>query len=139
MMVWVTEIIREQLTIFLEMKGDKFNMAHIPVYYDNVKRSALVLKPKEPFYDWLKSIDPSEKSYVAEGDVYLLPDYEEPGQMEHWLKKHYDDIFTDQLNNWYVDDSLWPKKRTFAMFKEWFTYSLYTMIWDTEESFIEKV
>jgi len=116
-------------------------MESIPKYFDNVKRTAMLLKPKQPFFDWLKSIDPNDEpsEFMEEGNVFLLPDYDEVKQMENWLKKNFDDIFSDQLNNWYIDEELWPKNRTLKMFKEWFGYSLHTMVWDTEDKFIEKV
>jgi hypothetical protein len=74
-----------------------------------------------------------------EGDVYLLPDFEEISQMKIWLKKNYDAIFSDQLNNWYTDEACWPQHRTFSMFAGWFEYSLHTMILDTEETPIVKL
>lgn len=115
-------------------------MEPIPYYYDNINRSALVIKPKQPFFVWLAGIE-SQNSNIGdsdEGDVYLLPDFEEISQMQKWLKKNYDDIFSDQLNNWYTDDSLWPQHRTYKMFGEWFEYSLHTMIFDTEDRPIKK-
>jgi hypothetical protein len=116
-------------------------MEPIPVYYQNVKRSALVVKAKKPFYDWLLSIDPNDKpeEMTKEGDVYLLPDYDELKKLENWLKKNFNEIFEDQLNNWYIDEEMWPQHRTFKMFNEWFDYTLHTMVWDTQEKFIEKV
>jgi len=116
-------------------------MEPIIQYFDNVKRSAMLLKPKKPFIDWLKSVDPIDETeeMLTVGDVYLLPDFEATKQMEDWLKKYFDDIFTDQLNNWYTDEELWPQMRTIKMFKEWFDYSMHTMVWDTEEDDIEKL
>lgn len=113
----------------------------IPVYFQYVKRSALLVKAKKPFYDWLLSIDPKEdQTYMLkEGDLYLLTDYDEVKQMNSWLKKNFDDIFSDQLNNWYIDDDMWPQNRTLKMFKEWFEYTMHTTVLDTEEEFIEKV
>jgi hypothetical protein len=85
-------------------------------------------------------MDPDDKDYKGDNDddVYLLPDFEEIAQMERWLKKNFDDIFCDQLNNWYTDEDVWPQKRTFKMFKEWFDYSLHTMISDTQDGPITK-
>ena len=114
-------------------------MEPIEVFYENVRRSALVIKPKSPLNAWLKSIDPNGVEYTwEEGGVYLLPDFEEVKQMENWLKRHFDEIFSDQLKNWVVDERLWPQKRTFKMFKEWFGYSLHTMVWDPLEYPIQK-
>jgi len=100
----------------------------------------MVLFPKKPFFDWLISIEEENKNVIShtEGDVYLLPDYEIHSEIEQWLKKHFDDIFTDQLNNWYVDESLWPAKRTFSMFNEWFSYTFHTTVYDTEGKLIKK-
>lgn len=75
---------------------------------------------------------------MHEGDIYLLPDFETTQQMESWLKKNFDELFSEQLHNWYTDESMWPQNRTFKMFGEWFSYSLYTMIFDTQKGFIEK-
>jgi hypothetical protein len=58
--------------------------------------------------------------------------------MESWLKKNFDKIFKHQLNNWYIDETLWPPARTFKMFKEWLQYSAHTMVWDMQHDFIEK-
>lgn len=116
-------------------------MEPIPVFFDNVKRSALLLTPKKPFFDWLSNIDPIDPGLkdTLESSVYLLPDFEEKQQMEKWLTVNFDQLFCDQLNNWYIDDSLWVQNRTFNMFQEWFHYSMHIMIWDTLEEPIEKI
>jgi hypothetical protein len=110
-------------------------------YFDNVKRTALIIKRKQPFLDWLVLYDPNDNkpSLLEESDVYLLPNFDEKSQMENWLKKNFDDIFSDQLNNWYTDETMWVQNRTFKLFKTWFDYSLHTMIYDTLEEPIEKV
>ena len=115
-------------------------MEPIPIYFENVRRSALVLKPKQPFKDWLVSLDSGDikVDITNNSDVYLLPDFEELKQIESWLKRNYDQIFCDQMNNWYVDDSVWIQNRTYRIFKEWFDYSIHTMIWDTMDIPIEK-
>lgn len=112
----------------------------MPKCFENIKRTALVLKPKQPFHDWLLRVEPGEdfRDALKEGDVYLLPDYEEISRMQKWLKLNFDFIFTDQLNNWYTDETLWPQNRTMGMFKEWFEYSLFTTISDTQRGSIEK-
>ena len=100
-----------------------------------VNRTALAIKPKTPFNDWLQSIEANDYADdLRDNDVYLLPDYDDIKQMEAWLKKNFDLIFSEQLNQWYVDDSLWPQKRTFKMFNEWFDYWLCTMVSDTQQN-----
>ena len=109
--------------------------------FKNLKRSAVVIKPKQPFIDWLLSHDPGMKitEDLSETVIYLLPDYETIQQMENWLKKNYDELFSELLFQWYIDENMWPQKRNFKMFTEWFGYSLHTMIFDTQKGFIEKI
>ncbi len=110
--------------------------------FKNVTRTALVIKPKQPFQDWLQKIDPDDQipdELLNDNEVYLLPDFEEIDEMENWLIKNFDEIFTDQLNHWYMDESLWVQNRNFDLFKKWFDYSLHTMVWDTLKTPIQKI
>lgn len=115
-------------------------MNPIEMYFENLHRSALLIKKQQPFFDWLLHYDAEMKidEEVKEGEVYLLPDFETIKQMESWLKKNFDQIFSDQLNGWYTDEGMWPQHRTFKIFQEWFSYSLHTMIWDTQSGDITK-
>lgn len=76
---------------------------------------------------------------MNESDVYLLPDFEMKEAMERWLKKNYDWLFCELLHNWYTSEDKWAKNRTFKMFKEWFHYSLHTMVYDSVEGPIQKL
>ena len=40
-------------------------------------------------------------------------------------------IFETELESWYIDKKLWPKKRSLKLFREWFTVECHTMIEDT--------
>lgn len=106
--------------------------------FENVRRSALVLHPRKPFFEGIDRVAPGAITLELEGDVYLLPDFEELEDMRRWLVRNFDALFTDQLNNWYIDRRAWPKNRTFPMFQDWFSCSLYTMIWDTLGSPVHK-
>jgi hypothetical protein len=111
------------------------------VLFDMVKRSAMVVKPKMPFIDWVNTTYPDDLISIVdyEDDVYLLPEFEEKKQMEGWLKQNFDQIFIELLNQWSTDENDWPKNRTVKMFKEWFDYSMHTMIWDTIKVPINKI
>ncbi|TSA34888.1 MAG: hypothetical protein D4R64_10935 [Porphyromonadaceae bacterium] len=117
------------------------NMKQIPVFFEMIDRTAMILKPKQPFLDWLNAIDPEVPGNKQDNDydVYLLPEFDEVNQMETWLKKNFDQFFCDQMNGWYTDESRWVKNRTIKMFKEWFDYSLHSMVLDTQEEDIEKI
>ncbi len=99
---------------------------------DSILRAAILITPKQPFFDWINSIEPLDRmdDEMYEGELHLVPDYETKEEILRWLKKHYDLIFTEMLNGWYIDEDLWPQKRSFKMFGEWFQYSLHPMVWD---------
>ena len=108
--------------------------------FKNLSRSAIVIRGKQPFKDWLVEHDPEMKldEEILQGSIYLLPDYDSVSQVQNWLKKNFKEIFDEELYNWYTDEDMWPQKRNFKMFGEWFDYSLHTMIFDTQKGFIEK-
>jgi hypothetical protein len=108
---------------------------------ENVRRCAIVVSGKKPFFDWLLQQDPMDQDLpedLKEGEVYLIPDFEEKGQVERWLGKYFDEIFSEQLFGWYTDESCWPNNRTLGMFREWFDVSIHTMVWDMVDGVIEK-
>jgi hypothetical protein len=115
-------------------------MEPIPFFFDSVRRTAIVIKPKQPFLDWLIKIDQENDSIdiKEDQDVYLLPVFDEMKQMENWLKKNFDQIFCDQMNNWYITEDLWVQNRTLKLFKEWFDYSFHTTVLDFLDEPIQK-
>jgi hypothetical protein len=53
--------------------------------------------------------------------VYLVP--EDPTEKHETLplKDFYDAIFTQELEDWWADETQWPQRRDFATFHAWFT------------------
>ena len=60
-------------------------------YFKSLRRSAIIITPQQPFFDWLLMHDPETviADEMKEGEVYLLPGYETRQQMESWLKKKF--------------------------------------------------
>lgn len=116
-------------------------MDPIPYFLDPINRSALIVKPKQPFKDWLAEMDSRfSGDYVLEdSDMYLIPDFNEEQSAKKWLMKNFDMIFADQLNNWYNDENDWPQKRTFALFGKWFEYTFHLTVLDTLDEEVEKI
>lgn len=108
--------------------------------FGNLNRSAIGIEYKKPFLDWLNSRENNLKfdPTFHESNIYLLPDFETKDEIEKWLMKNYDQLFAQELFAWYIDESYWPQNRTFNLFREWFDYSLHTMIFDTLKSPIKK-
>ena len=87
-----------------------------------LNRSAVAVRPKQPFLDWVNSVE-SDSSVTADDlqkTLYLVPDYENPEDAEKVLKRVYDDIFCRELRGWYTLESLWPQDRSLRVFKQWF-------------------
>lgn len=102
-----------------------------------INRSALVLKPKPPFLDWLKSLGIEfEDREVQESNIYLLD--ESIDDLDKWLKKKFDIFFKMELSDWHPVKKEWPMKRTYKMFKEWFSISFSDAIYDMVREPIRK-
>lgn len=96
-----------------------------------INRHAIVIKPRKPYFDWVASIDDLFMEYEAnEVSIYLVA--EEIDDLEQWLKRNYAKFFAFELANEFTDKKLWPQKRTFKMFQQWFVVEISTMIYDLE-------
>jgi hypothetical protein len=104
-----------------------------------VNRGALILRYKEPAVRWIDDADPESspssvtlESVNEERTVYLIGDSagEDSHSLERWLKRHYAEIFERELEGWYTDPDLWPKERSYRLFREWFEPELHTVLID---------
>jgi hypothetical protein len=115
-------------------------MKPIPYFYDSINRNAIMVKPKQPLLDWINTIYPDNPvEEEQEGTIYLVKESDSNEETEKWLKKNYDDIFQNELNDWHTDEKDWPQKRTYKQFMEWFAVEVYSMIFDLEKADIKKV
>ncbi|MFA6944749.1 MAG: hypothetical protein WC220_02500 [Pedobacter sp.] len=110
-----------------------------------INRTAIVIRPKKPFFDLMKYVyevhfdeveDPKEM--CLDLIVYLVPSIETIEEMEVWLSINYDIIFQEQLRTSVSHGKHLVENRTFEMFKEWFDYSLHSEVWDTVDDEIVK-
>jgi hypothetical protein len=111
-------------------------------FEDNfINRSAISLKPLQPFIDWHDSIYPDSKFDEAtynEVNIYLINgSYNE--EIEAYLKKKFDRYFMMELDGWHTDKKEWPKRRNYKMFKEWFRIDISTAVYDMEKTPVSKV
>jgi hypothetical protein len=97
-----------------------------------LNRAAVIVRPKEPFISWVSSVDDDGivPEQGGEHTVYLIASSDSERGMERALKDVWSEIFERELEGWYVDESLWPQNRTFAMFKKWFSIECHTIVED---------
>lgn len=106
---------------------------NIPDDFVSINRSLLYISYKQPFYDWLKFHD-KEADYTEEleGSAYLLPQFEFPDDLEIYLIHNFDRFFVSELFDWYTMPKMWPKKRTWDLFNEWFDIKFTIMVQDAD-------
>ena len=102
---------------------------------DTLNRSAIVVKPKQPFLDWLHAADPTSRELsmpdlVREPTIYLIPECDTDEEVADVLRGLCEEIFEEQLAGWYTDTSTWPHDRRFEIFCQWFDYQHHSMLVD---------
>ncbi|MGA9993040.1 MAG: hypothetical protein WBP86_12010 [Thiobacillaceae bacterium] len=105
-------------------------------------RHVLLLKPKQPFLDWLMMTDPPPPSLsLAElrDDVnaYLIPEFDLTEQARKWVMQRWRWFFEEQLGDWLTDPNLWPEKRTPQMFRQFFDIEFHSMVFDVSAKALE--
>src|SRR5215813_10813684 len=102
---------------------------------DMVNRSAIVVRPAQPFLDWLHRVDPTSAQLTLEDlrrepTIYLLPEWETEDEALEHLAEVSSEIFKEQLNGWYCVPSVWPEDRELNAFLRWFDCSFHSMVFD---------
>ncbi len=111
-----------------------------------LNRSAVVVRPREPYLHWAKKDD---SSGVAEGvfedlrstpSIYLIREDEEVVDPNELVKRMWSEIFKAMLENWVKLPELWPSNRTKKMFDKWFEVQVFECVFDlVEGEHIEKL
>lgn len=107
-------------------------------YEDYINRSAIIIKPKQPFLDWLSELHPEddfEKDF-KNPNIYLVDD--EIDDLEKWLRKKFDRFFIMELESWHDNKKEWPQKRNFKMFNLWFNVDISESVYDLEKRPVSK-
>ena len=107
-----------------------------------MNRSALVVKAKQPFLDWLRSLpdpvrDMSLDDLNEDRTAYLVADWYDDTERDQLVRKGYGAIFKQELAGWWTVENDWPKKRTFKVFRQWFDVEFHSMLVDLVEGPIE--
>lgn len=109
-----------------------------------INRSIAIIKPKQPFVDWINSTDPDSGRKISleqassDPTCILLPEFDSPKGARSYIKRIYDDVWLWELMAWWTDESVYPKKRSFEKFYEWFDIELGSEVFDWLNKPIEK-
>ena len=98
----------------------------------------MIIYPLVPFYEWQNELYPDDLMQIPDelhkndkATVFLIPDFETEIEFEKWITKNYKIFFEGIIEDWVTDNTLWPKKLTYELFKKWFHISFHTMVYDT--------
>jgi hypothetical protein len=100
----------------------------------SINRAGVSERPKQPYVDWTHKAHPRGPQLTVEEHAenticYALP-AKYDGKAEEAIRKYWRLLFEDTLRGWLDDESLWPQKRTFKMFHEWFYVDWHPMVMD---------
>ena len=114
-----------------------------PLAMNSVDRRVAIIRPKGPFLKWLKNmpnwdLDLTLKDLKAECLSILIPGFEDSEKTDSFMKAIYERIFEAELSGWYKDETVWPQKRSYALFRRWFDVEIHSIVVDTLDEEIEK-
>lgn len=102
-----------------------------------INRSAVVVRPKEPFIQWAMHVD--DTSYQLEDSirkhlsVYLVPPDPHGRQEAAPLREYFHRIFVEELEGWHRDEAGWPQVRDLKTFHEWFEVEAESVVIDLDD------
>jgi hypothetical protein len=102
-----------------------------------INRAAILLKAKQPFLDWINQADPEDdnpqlslEELNEDRTVYLIDDLDAENP-EEWIRLNHGQLFASELEDWYTDESFWPKERGLEAFYQWFAVECHSIVIDT--------
>ena len=103
-----------------------------------INRTAIVVKPAQPFLDWLHRADPTSEDLSlddlqSEPTIYLLPECGSEEEARECLEELCGRIFMEELDGWYRVASSWPKRRDLDAFERWFEWSYHSEVVDLSD------
>lgn len=105
--------------------------------YYFLERSMAIIKPKQPFLDWINKSFIELPQPLALDSVrincnsYLIPEVEELEDGINYIDEQFADLFELELTSWTDDKKLWPQDLTLKMFWEWFDVEVHSTVIDT--------
>lgn len=134
----ILSVITQEEGVFLGTMFENLEVENAEAEFEEnyINRSAIIVKPLQPFVDWCVNLYPDDLEDMKETKTYLIS--EDIEDIEAWLKRKYDDIFSFELESWHPKKKDWPQKRNYKMFKEWFQVDISRMIYDFEMKPVSK-
>lgn len=103
-----------------------------------LNRSAISIQLKQPFVDWINSLDEKGEQVTLEevnleATTYLIPELEDEEALEVFIDERHFELLENELLSWEDDDSYWPADMDRALFDEFLDVKLSFMVFDLDE------
>ena len=110
---------------------------------DSINRSVAVIKPGEPFWEWLNGLPDTEIIFTfaelqTDCTVLLIREYDINDQAHKFIRRIYKEIFERELETYCSDSTYWPSIRGYKTFLQWFDIELHSEVLDTVNEDIVK-
>lgn len=109
-----------------------------------INRTAVVIKPREPFVTWMNNLPDAEEpeftleDFSRDSEVFLIPDQPSEKDSLDYIKGIYVEIFCRLLSDICTEEAWWPEKTDWKTFQEWFEIEIHSMVMDTVEDEIDR-
>ena len=107
---------------------------------NTINRTLLIVIPKKPYVDWVNNLEIDENgddTGAEHHSAYLISEKYDEYNYKNYLKKHYSDIFEEELYSMIRDPDLWPENRDFKTYNEWFDTHACDTVFDLSNEPIE--
>lgn len=105
---------------------------------NEIPRSLIILKPKQPFVDWLNDWGEEGKMALEETfcdlDAILIPECDSEDETMVFVRVNARKLFEHVLDDWCTDRSLWPKDLDYDKLREWFDIGIHSSVFDGGEA-----
>lgn len=97
-----------------------------------LNRGAVVVRYREAFRDWLRSIGVEEEEFQDHGDksVYLIGECDYPEDQDEVLQESAASIFFEEVSAWHLDSEQYPDFNDFDLFRSWFEIEYFDRVSD---------
>lgn len=105
-----------------------------------LNRSAVVIRYREAFRDWLRSIGVDEEEFEdhAERSVYLVGECEYPEDQADVLQESAPTIFYEEVAAWHLGSEHYPDFNDFDLFEAWFDTEFFDTVSDALDGPVSK-
>ncbi len=108
---------------------------------DVVNRSAIVIKPKEPYLDWANEVAQTMESMDElrqQSTVILIPKSAYQDHAEIFLRENCVRIFERELDAWSPARELRPANPDYETLTAWFDIEVHALVLDLSEDSLHK-